>query len=120
MVQTRKADGPMQLVLIYASAPRLVHEEQVSLPDGLTALQALQASGWLERFPEIGGGQVGLSVWGRKVDGGTRVLRDGDRLEVCRALRVDPKVARRERFVAQGSRGSGLFASRRPGAKAGY
>jgi hypothetical protein len=46
--------------------------------------------------------------------------RHGDRLEICRGLRVDPKVARRERFVAQGARGSGLFASRRPGAKSGY
>nr|MCU0926665.1 RnfH family protein [Hydrogenophaga sp.] len=48
------------------------------------------------------------------------VLREGDRVEVYRLLRVDPKVARRERFVGQGARRAGLFAQRRPGSKAGY
>jgi hypothetical protein len=33
---------------------------------------------------------------------------------------VDPKVARRERFKKQGARGTGLFAKRRKGGKAGY
>jgi putative ubiquitin-RnfH superfamily antitoxin RatB of RatAB toxin-antitoxin module len=47
-------------------------------------------------------------------------LQDGDRLEVYRPLRVDPKVARRERFKGQGARTAGLFAKRRPGAKPGY
>lgn len=109
----------MQLTLVYARGARQLHEETLSLPSGLTADQALQASGWLERFPEIRNGSMSLSVWGRQVPG-AHVLRDGDRLELCRPLRVDPKVARRERFVAQGARGAGLFASRRPGAKAGY
>ena len=45
------------------------------------------------------------------------VLRDGDRVEIYRPLRVDPKVARRERFRKQGARAAGLFAQRRPGAK---
>jgi putative ubiquitin-RnfH superfamily antitoxin RatB of RatAB toxin-antitoxin module len=48
------------------------------------------------------------------------VLRDGDRVELCRELRVDPKVARRERFSKQGARRAGLFAKKRPGAAAGY
>jgi sulfur carrier protein len=58
-------------------------------------------------------------VWGRRVPLDTP-LRDGDRVEVYRPLRVDPKVARRERFVRQGARSTGLFAQRRPGAKQGY
>jgi hypothetical protein len=37
-----------------------------------------------------------------------------------RPLKVDPKEARRQRFVKQGTRGAGLFANRRPGAKPGY
>jgi putative ubiquitin-RnfH superfamily antitoxin RatB of RatAB toxin-antitoxin module len=48
------------------------------------------------------------------------VLVDGDRLEVYRPLTVDPKVARRQRFVRQGAKTAGLFAKKRPGAKAGY
>jgi sulfur carrier protein len=47
-------------------------------------------------------------------------LQDGDRLEIYRPLKVDPKVARRERFARQGAKTTGLFAKRRPGAKAGY
>jgi sulfur carrier protein len=47
-------------------------------------------------------------------------LRDQDRVEFYRGLRVDPKVARRERFSKQGARASGLFAKRRPGSKPGY
>jgi len=109
----------MQITLVYSSAPRQVHEEVVQLSDGLSADQALEITGWLQRYPEIKERSLTLAIWGRKV-AGAHVLRDGDRLEVCRGLRVDPKVARRERFVAQGARGSGLFASRRPGAKAGY
>ncbi len=42
-----------------------------------------------------------------------RQLKDGDRVEIYRQLVVDPKVARRERFVRQGSRGAGLFAKDR-------
>jgi putative ubiquitin-RnfH superfamily antitoxin RatB of RatAB toxin-antitoxin module len=37
-----------------------------------------------------------------------------------RTLKVDPKVARRERFVKQGAKAAGLFSQRRAGGKAGY
>ncbi len=49
------------------------------------------------------------------------VLTSGDRVELYRALTVDPKVARRERFAQQGARGAGLFFSASPAmAEAGY
>jgi len=59
------------------------------------------------------------AVWGKPVER-THVLKEGDRLEVLRSLRVDPKVARRERFQKQGAKTAGLFAKRRAGAKPGY
>ena len=59
------------------------------------------------------------AVWGKPVER-ANVLKDGDRLEVLRALRVEPKVARRERFQKQGAKTAGLFAKRRAGAKPGY
>ena len=59
------------------------------------------------------------AVWGKPVEP-LHVLKDGDRLEVLRPLRVDPKVARRERFQKQGAKTAGLFAKRRAGAKPGY
>jgi putative ubiquitin-RnfH superfamily antitoxin RatB of RatAB toxin-antitoxin module len=49
-----------------------------------------------------------------------QLLEEGDRVEICRPLRVDPKVARRQRFASQGAKSAGLFSKRRQGAKAGY
>ena len=59
------------------------------------------------------------AVWGKPALP-TQLLQEGDRIEWLRGLRVDPKVARRERFQSQGRRTAGLFANKRPGAKAGY
>ena len=60
-----------------------------------------------------------VAVWGKPVST-NHVLKPTDRVEVLRGLRVDPKVARRERFQKQGARAAGLFAKRRAGAKPGY
>lgn len=109
----------IEVVLVYASAPREVHERSLRVPEGTTLMQALELGGWLERHPEIRLQRMALGVWGRRADAQT-VLRAGDRVEAYRELRVDPKVARRERFVGQGARTAGLFAQRRPGSKAGY
>lgn len=111
----------MRVTLLYASAPRTVHQADVELPDGASARDALRAAGWLVQFPETAslGDGLGLAVWGRRCEP-DQALREGDRLELLRALRVDPKVARRERFEGQGARGTGLFSKRRPNSKAGY
>ena len=107
----------MNITLLYASAPRTVHELALQVPEGCSLGQALALCGWLERFPEMASLPAG--IWNHKA-GRETALREGDRVEVYRRLRVDPKVARRERFVGQGARGTGLFAKRRPGSKAGY
>ena len=107
----------MRVTLSYAPAPRTVLECVLEVPEGCSAAQALQAAGWGAQHPEIA--ELGLAVWGRRC-AADQLLRDGDRLEVLRPLRVDPKVARRERFVGQGARSTGLFAKRRPNSKAGY
>lgn len=107
----------MRITLLYARAPRQVLEASLDVAEGSTAHAALQAAGWLAGYPEVAG--LSLAVWGRRCTPDA-VLRDGDRLEVLRPLRVDPKVARRERFKGQGARGAGLFAQRRPNSKAGY
>ncbi len=108
----------MNISLLYSGAPREVLKMALVLPDGATVAQALLESTVVDanELEPLG---LTLSVWGKTVKQ-SRVLHEGDRLEVCRPLRVDPKVARRERFALQGSKGAGLFATRRPGAKAGY
>lgn len=107
----------MNITLLYASAPRTVHEQTLQVPEACRLGQALALSGWLDLHPEVS--MLPTGIWNQKAARET-ILRDGDRVEVYRLLRVDPKVARRERFVGQGARGAGLFSKRRPGSKAGY
>ncbi len=112
----------MRIAVVLSPAPRMVHERQLTLPEGSTVQQALQASGLLSDFSELDLNNHTLwllGVWGRKTTPGY-VLRDQDRVELYRPLTVDPKVARRERFQKQGTQRAGLFAKRRAGAKAGY
>lgn len=107
----------MNITLLYAPVPRTVIERALDVPEDCTLAQALALSGWLEQYPETR--ELPTGVWNHRA-GRDTVLREGDRVEVYRGLRVDPKVARRERFVGQGARTAGLFAQRRPHSKAGY
>ena len=109
----------IRVTVVYSPAARQVCEVELVLDEGANVAQALQASGLMARFAALAGGPLPVGVWGRKATL-RQVLRDQDRLEVYRPLKVDPKVARRTRFVKQGARSAGLFARRRPGAKAGY
>ena len=105
--------------MVFAASPRCVLQRQLILPARSTVAEAVRASELLAALPaqEVDALQVG--VWGRK-EALNHPLRDQDRVEIYRPLQVDPKLARRERFARQGSKGAGLFAKRRPGAKAGY
>jgi putative ubiquitin-RnfH superfamily antitoxin RatB of RatAB toxin-antitoxin module len=58
-------------------------------------------------------------IWGKKVPW-TQVVQADDRIELYRPLKVDPKVARRQRFKRQGKGRTGLFANRKSGSAAGY
>ena len=109
----------MNIVLVYSPAPRQVREWALVLPAGSTVVQALDSSGLLTACPELASSRLDVGVWGRPATL-RQLLRDQDRVEIYRPLRVDPKVARRERFNSQGVKKSGLFARKRVGAKAGY
>ena len=83
----------IQVSLLYSPCARVVHERHVQVLQGTTVLQAIQASGWLNTFPELYLSDThafGVGIWGRKTTPG-HVLREGDRIEICRALLVDPK-----------------------------
>jgi putative ubiquitin-RnfH superfamily antitoxin RatB of RatAB toxin-antitoxin module len=109
----------LSVTLVYSPAPRSVRELVLALEPGTTVGQALQASGWLAELSATEIKTLEVGVWGRKVALAHK-LRAHDRIELYRSLTVDPKVARRERFVRQGAKSAGLFAKRRAGAKAGY
>jgi len=109
----------IRITLVCAPAPREVFEQVLVLPEGATAQQAVDASELSNRQPALDCSGFTPGVWG-KAAAWDRVLEEGDRLELCRPLSVDPKVARRERFQKQGARGTGLFARQREGGKSGY
>ena len=112
----------LHVTLVYSPAPREVKQHELQVTKGTTVAQAIEQSGLLNECPDINlrdSTAFLVGIWGRKTTL-NHVLRDLDRIEIYRPLLVDPKVARRERFQKQGTRGAGLFAKRRPGAKPGY
>lgn len=109
----------MQVMVVWSPAPRVVHELTLSLKQGACVRDAIeQAALKNEHFERLPAG-YSLGVWNQRA-APDFALSEGDRVEIYRPLRVDPKVARRERFKKQGAKSAGLFAQRRPGAKAGY
>ena len=109
----------LAVTVLYSPAAREIREVALVLDAGSTVAVALQASGLLNGMTATQADALTVALWARRV-ALSHVLRDQDRLELCRPLKVDPKVARRERFVSQGAKSAGLFSKRRQGAKAGY
>ena len=114
---------PMRLSVCFSPAPRQVFECALTLPAGSrlrdALAQALQHPDWPSDWSADRAQTLSPGLWGRKTEWST-VLREGDRVEFYRPLRVDPKVARRQRFGQQGARRAGLFAKKRPGSAPGY
>ena len=101
----------LRVAVAYSPGPRQVDLWDVTLPAGATVADALASSGLFEAHPALRGQTLSLAVWGRNATL-AQALRERDRVEVLRPLQVDPKVARRERFVKQGTRAAGLFAKK--------
>lgn len=84
-------------VEVVCSEPGAVFRAEVRLPAGATALEAVQAAVHAEGWSLASHGDaLKLGVFSRRVEF-SRVLEDGDRVEVYRPLGTDPKEARRRR-----------------------
>ena len=82
--------------VVYCPAPGQVDSVTLDLPAGATLADAVRRSGVLARHAvDLTGASFG--IWGRKRPPET-VLRERDRVELYRALTVDPKEARRLRY----------------------
>lgn len=68
----------------------------VKLQDGATVRDAIASSGLLAEFPEIDLAHAAVGIFGERATPETRV-EDGDRVEIYRSLKADPKTARRAR-----------------------
>ena len=93
------SDNPIKVEVAYANAG-LVHVIPVRMKAGATIREAIEDSGILQDCSEIDLAQnkVGIFSTLRQLD--DRVA-DGDRVEIYRSLRVDPKEARRRRAEKQ-------------------
>ena len=112
----------VKITIAYGPKPRQVLEKALQARKGESLMLAIQNSGVLQDWAlDADLSTYHFGVWNERIkDPNTYIVQDGDRIEIYRELRVDPMVARRERFQKQGARSAGLFAKRRPGAKPGY
>lgn len=93
------ADSVQMLAVCVAYSPRpgQVDEVKLVLQPGATVRDALNQSQLLQRHSEIDAALPRIGIWG-KLRGLDDALRDQDRVEIYRPLRVDPKEARRLRY----------------------
>lgn len=75
-------------------------ERQVEIPlaveENCTVALAIQRSGILPQFPDIKWGRVVVGIYGQRV-ALDALLHEGDRIEIYRPLKMDPKQARLSR-----------------------
>jgi putative ubiquitin-RnfH superfamily antitoxin RatB of RatAB toxin-antitoxin module len=75
----------------------------LALKEGASIAEAIFTSGICVRFPEIDPDTLQAGVWG-KIRSRDYPLREGDRVEIYRELKADPKDARRSRASAEKKR----------------
>lgn len=70
----------------------------VNVPEGTTAFEAAEASDIRTVFPEIDLESADMGIFGKVVKAPREhALREGDRVEIYRPLKIDPKQARLNR-----------------------
>ncbi len=95
------SEAPRQTIrveVVYADASSQV-VRSVELAAGATVEEALRASGIRDAMPAAFV-PAGYGIYGRAV-ATDALLRDGDRVELYRPLKIDPKQARRRRAEKQ-------------------
>jgi putative ubiquitin-RnfH superfamily antitoxin RatB of RatAB toxin-antitoxin module len=88
---------PLAIELAYSPAPGEVERWALRLPPGSCVKDAILQSGVLAAHPELALDTLTAGVWG-SLRGLEHPLRDRDRVELYRPLKVDPKEARRLRY----------------------
>ncbi len=89
----------MRVEVVYA-LPLEQAVVSVECEEGTTVREAIERSGLLSRHAGIDLARVG--IWGRRTHPDAAV-RDGDRIELYRALAADPKEVRRRRARRRGA-----------------
>ena len=66
----------------------------IDVAEGCSIREAIEASGILQRFPDIDISAQGVGIFSKKREL-SDILVQGDRVEIYRPLTIDPKEARR-------------------------
>lgn len=85
----------MNIEVVYA-LPEKAELVSLSMPEGSTVIQAVEASGLLAKHPEIDVKKNKFGIYA-KLAKADAVLRDRDRVEIYRPLIADPKEVRKQR-----------------------
>jgi len=85
---------PDSLVEVAYARPERQWVVSVSWREGMTAIEAVDASGLLRELTELPRDTLLLGVFGSRVEP-DQPVRAGDRVEIYRPLRFDPRAARR-------------------------
>lgn len=67
---------------------------KIDLPDGSTVIDAIEESGVLDMFPEIDLENQKIGIYGKMTKPDVK-LKEGDRVEIYRAITADPKTVKR-------------------------
>ncbi len=87
----------VEVVYAYREAQEVIALE---VQPGATARDALEASGIARRPGGIDTGRAPMGIFGQRVKPQTP-LKEGDRVEIYRPLRADPKEVRRSKAAAR-------------------
>jgi len=85
----------LRVEVVYGTPERQMRYE-LRVEQGTTVADAIRISGVCEAFPEIDLVRIRVGIHGN-LTRPAQPLRDGDRVEIYRPLRVDPSEARRRR-----------------------
>jgi putative ubiquitin-RnfH superfamily antitoxin RatB of RatAB toxin-antitoxin module len=86
--------GSMITIEVAYALKEIQHLFTEEVEEGTTVIEALKSSKLLEELPDISLEKVG--IFGKLVSNDT-VLKQGDRIEVYRPLKVDPRERRRQK-----------------------
>jgi putative ubiquitin-RnfH superfamily antitoxin RatB of RatAB toxin-antitoxin module len=91
----KRGDAWVEVVFALRDVQRVV---RVAFEPGLTAERAVQRSKLADEFPALRECPLHLGVYGEPV-AADRLLSPGERVEICRPLKRDPRDQRRSRAV---------------------
>jgi uncharacterized protein len=100
MDRRSRADEPLLTVEVVYALPQRAIVKEVRLRAPATVADALAQVGNDREFDGIDLAEAAVGIFGSPAPR-NRSLRDGDRIEIYRALTVDPKAARRQRAAAR-------------------